>query len=119
MGCGPQETFRACSDIQIQDQENIWENAIEAKNDERKKVKVVRKKVIGVKHFKPYLLSVITLNDRKTNTKLLSRKHFSPNTNNQKEVKILNSLEKPIDIKTIYHLINSVETCRAVGNHID
>ena len=81
MGCGPQETFRACSDIQIlategsrgygnhADKQNHL-NMMNSHLDKRRKIKVIRKKVIGVRNFKPYLLSVITLNERNSNRDL-------------------------------------------------
>ena len=116
MGCGPQETFRACSDIQIVDTEDTESHACKQKqinNDRKKKIKVIRKKVIGVKNFKPFLLSVITLNERKSN-KFLSRNTFEENAKTTEQVKALNQRQLH-DYKIIDNLINTIWTCKAIG----
>ena len=124
MGCGPQETFRACSDIQILDTEDTEDTEDTAHSsshtskqkqinkDRKKRIKVIRKKVIGVKNFKPYLLSVITLNERKSNN--LSRNTFEENAKNTEKIKALNQRHLH-DFKIIDNLINTIWTCKAIG----
>ena len=119
MGCGPQETFRACSDIQILDTGGSGagdhvnhDDKLNMKNihkDKRRKIKVIRKKIIGVKNSKPYLLSVITLNERKSNRDL-GRNTFKENTKNYKQIK--KNLQ---DYEIIDNLISTIRTCKAVG----
>ena len=122
VGCGAQETFRACSDIRILD---TWgsgagehvnhddkQKHLHMKNshkDKRRKIKVIRKKIIGVKNFKPYLLSVITLNERKSNRDL-KRNTFKESTKKYKQIKT--NLQ---DYETIENLISTIRTCKAVG----
>ena len=123
MGCGPQETFRACSDIRILgpggDGNTTRQKLTKMNNslkDGRKKIKVIRKKVIGVKHFKPYLLSVITLNERKSN-KVLRRNTFKDRAKKHEQIKTLNQRYLH-DYRIIDNLINTILTCKAVGNNL-
>ena len=116
MGCGPQETFRACSDIRILDTGGEGDTTRQklTNKDGRKKIKVIRKKVIGVKHFKPYLLSVITLNERKSN-KVLRRNTFKDRAKKHEQIKTQNQRYLH-DNRIIDNLINTILTCKAVGN---
>ena len=81
--------------------------------DMKKKIKIIRKKVIGVKNFKPFLLSVITLNERKSN-KFLSRNTFEENAKSTEQIRALNQRHLH-DYKIIDNLINTIWTCKAIG----